>query len=102
MTVNAADIEQLEKRCAAGRYRLERDGSLNPGYFNELVLAELDAMIGDDCGRNRGAASTIHESRRRHASRDPLHQLGGRHVNAAWPCIWTGINAPPVRFVALQ
>lgn len=46
MTVNAADIEQLQKRCAAGRDRLEQYGSLDPKYFNELVLAELDGMIG--------------------------------------------------------
>ena len=46
MTVDAAAIEQLEKRCAAGRHRLERDGSLDPAYFNELVLAELDPVVG--------------------------------------------------------
>ena len=41
----AADVEQLGKLCAAGREQIERHGSLDPRYFNGMVLPELDRMM---------------------------------------------------------
>ena len=44
-TRKAVAVEQLGNLCAAGQDRINRYGSLDPGYFNGLVLPELDMVM---------------------------------------------------------
>ena len=48
-TRKAVAVEQLRNLCAAGQDRINRYGSLDPRYFNGLVLPELDMVMKDAC-----------------------------------------------------
>ena len=48
-TRKAVAVEQLRNLCAAGRDRIHRYGSLDPRYFNGLVLPELVVVLEEAC-----------------------------------------------------
>ena len=44
-TRKAVAVEQLGNLCAAGQDRINRFGSLDPGYLDGVVLPELDTVM---------------------------------------------------------